>query len=176
MAQFSTEQINALISEYPNEFTMTWAGGEAKVKKFVTLRQIIDIVRLTTSLCFDEDGEYMPEVKDFVMWSNIVDNYTDIELPEDIEVCAEVLIKTNLIETIKEYVSIEQIVAIQDAIDARIAIVIDAGNNVLMKQVLQSVTDMASMQEALEGALATFDGINPVELRKFVEQKVEEAK
>lgn len=176
MAQFTTEQLMDMINENKSELLMTWAGGESHVKYMVGLGDIISIVMQTAAGCFDEDGEYMPEVKDALMWSNIVDAYTDIELPEDIMLRSEIFMWTNLTEMIKEFVNIDQISAIQDAIDARIANMIAAGNNLMMKKVIDSVVTLTDMQDSLNSALAKFNGINPAELQEYVQQSAEKKK
>lgn len=160
MATFTTEQINAMIAESEKSFTATWAGGEMSVRRNVDFKTMMEIINTTVEACFNELGAYMPEVRYPVMWSCIVEKYTDVELPEDIEAKVNLLIYTDLHRAIIECVDIDQICSIEDAIEKRIANLIDAGNNVLLNGVMNTYASLAAIHSEMENALKKIGGVD----------------
>lgn len=176
MATYTNEQLNAMIEENNQTFTATWAGGEMNVRRRVDFKTLVEIVSMTVEACFDDLGAYLPEAKAIVMWSYIVDKYTDVELPDDIEARANVLIYTDLSNAIRECVDVDQIFAIEDAVDKRIKNSIDAGNNVLMNGVMNTYASLAAIHSEMENALKQIGGVEPAKFFNVADANNDEAK
>lgn len=155
MATITTEQINEflknMIDENGNDKNVVevdWAFGKAKVTKYLPLSQMVEIATSVANVVFnDATGEYAPEILDTIFWCYIIRYYTDIDLPEDVELQQAVILYTDIKDIICENVSDEQIGEIRCAIDERIKNIIDSGNNVLARAMLDAHDQMVGLSK-----------------------------
>lgn len=103
-----------------------WMGCSIHVKRFLEFQEMMGFVNGVTSGCFAKsDNSYMPEARDFFFRCHIVEYYTNIELPDDLEEENQLLYGTNIIETILRNVDMGQFQAIMDAIDKKVTNLVD---------------------------------------------------
>lgn len=103
-----------------------WMGCSIHVKRFLEFQEMMGFVNGVTSGCFAKsDNSYMPEARDFFFRCHIVEYYTNIELPDDLEEKNQLLYGTNIIETILRNVDMGQFQAIMDAIDKKVTNLVD---------------------------------------------------
>lgn len=160
MSNMTTEMIEALVEKRKNTtHTVQWDGGEMTVKETVGLSDIIAIAHNVAENCFDTEGEYFPEAKDVVMWSEIVSRYTDLELAPDINAQNDLFTHTDILDKLREFINIEQLGMIRDAIDERIQNMIAAGNNIMARDIIETGRsigklndDFAKMMSAVQTA------------------------
>ena len=79
-----------------------------KVKNMLTLQDMMGFVDYVVGMCFSDDGEYLPELREFAVMSCIVEYYTDFELPENASDRYDFLYETNIAKFILDHVNIEQ--------------------------------------------------------------------
>ena len=160
MSKMTTEMIEALVEKRKSTaHTVKWDGGEMNIKETVGLSDIIAIAHNVAENCFDTEGEYFPEAKDVVMWSEIVSRYTDLELAPDINAQNDLFTHTDILNKLREFINIEQLGLIRDAIDERIQNMIAAGNNIMARDIIETGRgigklndDFAKMMAAVQTA------------------------
>lgn len=64
---------------------------EVHVQRHIPLRDYAEIIEGVCASCFDEDGNYLPYVRDYMIDIYILRKYTDIDMPDDIDMCLSVL-------------------------------------------------------------------------------------
>lgn len=74
---------DAIKSENDEESIVGFYKENLEVKKMLGLQEMVAFVNGTANSCFDTSGEYMPEAKYFIIKSNIIEFYTNITLPEN---------------------------------------------------------------------------------------------
>lgn len=143
-----------------------WYGDRSiAVKKVISFRDMMRLVRTVADSCFDDDGEYMPEVKDFCYQSLMVEYYSNVKLPEDIEERNELIYGTNLSDMIIARVSNVQHWAIEAAIEERI----NHRKNVNMRKVEQDAEYIVGeMSRLYEGVEKMLDAVDPDELKNLL--------
>lgn len=151
-------QIEEMLNDIVDCETVNFNGVEIKVKKHLSMEEMLAFTDFVVNICFDSDnGEYRPEVKDYAVRAAMVKLYTNVELPEDTEIAYNVVYKTGVIKTIMQYASKSQFNAIIDAIDDKIAhrvAVNEREFEVKLEELLNSAkTAIAAISE-------TFDGID----------------
>lgn len=151
---------------FPTESIIDYRGMELRVRHVVPVAVMKTIVDNVTSGCFDkETGEYMPEFKEFGLKLCIVEAYTNVELPGDIEAQYNLLYNSDLMENIIPAVSAEQLDEIERAIRDRCRVINDA-NRVAFEHELAAA--MQSVTQIAESFAGLFDGISQGDIQNLV--------
>ena len=121
----SISSMDKIMKNIEESVTIDFCGEELIIKKYLSFDEMIKFVNEIVNGCFDgEQGIYMPEVKDFLTDINTVLYYSNVRLPEDIRHRYDILIKTDLVDIIKQSINYDQydsmMYAISDKIDSRL--------------------------------------------------------
>lgn len=77
--------------------SFNWNGIEVTTKRTLTLEEMLEFVNNVVSSCFSSDtNTYMPEIKDFVIKSNILRKYTNISLPANLKHQYEIIYNSDI--------------------------------------------------------------------------------
>ena len=122
MKKISISQMDKVMKSLGNtEATFEWNGVTVVVKTLLSFQEMMEFAGRVKANCF-VDGEYLPEVRDFAIRDCIVDMYSNIRLPDNIEHKYEILYRTDICQEIVKYVNSDQyeqlLVAIDDKITA----------------------------------------------------------
>ena len=106
MANVDTETLVKIvdgINSEPNGYYgiehINWNGLEVEINKTLDFKEAMTFVDNIVSLVYDKESiSYMPELKDIAIRRSVIDLYTNIELPNDINECHRILYETNLFE------------------------------------------------------------------------------
>lgn len=135
-----------------------WSGLKLRIKKNITLQEMIRFVEHVSTYCFaNENGEYMPEIKDFAVRCETLETYANIKLPEDIEERCKLVYCTDIYLTVISHVASEQYNALLMAVNKKVKH--QAASNI--EAVAHQINDIASkFTEIEEGISKLFDGID----------------
>lgn len=158
MEKISYEVIKSVIGTENDVSKFVWAGLEIEVKRFLTMEEMFDFTNTVFETCFrQDDSSYRPEVKDFMIRSCILDAYTNIEIPDDLQTRYDMVYRYEIIPEVMKYVDQNQFNAVLMAIDSKI-------NNRLNANVEKFEKKMAEADEmvgkAVEYISGIFDGID----------------
>lgn len=126
MKMISIEKMDEIMNDYfPAEETVDFHGEELTVQKRIPFALVCEMVKKVADSCFNEDGEYSPEVRDFAMKLCCVEAFTNVRLPENnVEHQYQIINRTDLwfrmLQVIDPYQMDEIDNAIQGRIDARL--------------------------------------------------------
>jgi len=154
-------------STYEPTAIFSWNGIEVVVKKTLSFAEMMAFVDGVAKNCFAEsDGAYLPEVKDFIIKSFVLEMYTNLSLPENTEhryhliYCSDI-IQTVLIDVNKPQFN-EMVQAINDKIDNR------AQANIEM--VHKQMNELYVAFDKLQSQLAeTFSGVGVEDISNLTE-------
>lgn len=104
---------------------------------FISMKEI---VRKIADACFSDDGEYMPENREFATRMAFFNMYTNITLPQSIERMYDVVFDNNLYDVLREKVDMCQLDEINSAVSERIKACL-AFNSEQSKSELRDVYD-----------------------------------
>ncbi len=135
-----------------------WLGYTIHIKRFLDFMDMMGFVNGVTAGCFAKsDNSYMPEARDFFFRCHIVEYYTNIELPDNLEEKNQLVYGTNIIEVVLRNVDMGQFQAIIDSIDKKVANLVDIN----VKQINDEVEFIYEQVSALYAQLTeAFDGID----------------
>jgi len=136
--------------------TIEWNGLNIEVKTFLTLEETMIFVTNVVDVVFDSDlGSYTPEVKDFLISTEILEQYTNLTLPASVAKSYELVYRCNeLISIILGVVNEPQFHTIIDAIDEKISYMIQTNGNAVNKQAEELVASMGSLRDGMSEILS----------------------
>ena len=172
MEKTNTQNLSAEIlsefvqSNYENEKTIQWNGHDIVVKRFIPLRQVMELVDNVASACFAEsDGQYLPEVKDFIKNVELISKYTNIVLPSAVEESYELICKSGIIDVITKEIDQRQLEDIEAAISEKVTFLSQSKVNYLSKTVNDVVSNVGNLVQQFE---TVFGGITADDFKKIM--------
>ena len=107
--------------KYGETAEMKWKGLTIDVRHRLTLREMVWFVDDVVDSCFDdEDGTYYPQYEQFLICKNVVERYTNLTLPQNVEKQYELLVGSNIAAYVIEMVDKLQYDEIIRTIDKKI--------------------------------------------------------
>ncbi len=85
MEKIKAEAFGEYMKDYfPNTKVISIGGIDINVRRHLTINSMISFVDFVANNCFQDNGEtYLPELKDFLVRVAVINQYTNIELPEE---------------------------------------------------------------------------------------------
>lgn len=143
-----TEKVNEVLVE---DVDRQWHGLNIHIKKRLGVSDMLDFVNTVVAWCVDEDtGEYRPEWRTFSYNSEIVEKYTNLTLPRDLEKQYRILLCDDLISMIVTNVDCCQLADIGEAIDAKISYILQSSSSAIYKQMSDVVNAFSQMQDVAD--------------------------
>lgn len=142
-----------------------WNGNEVIITHTLSLVEMLKFVREVVGSCFDTDGEYLPEIMDFAIKSNVLTRYANFSLPENIEHCYDLIYNTDAFYIVCEHINKTQLREIVESINRKIAYLRD--NNILktQKQIEKIISTFNNLQNQTEHL---FSGIEPKDVQNLI--------
>ena len=135
-----------------------WRGLTIVVKHTLSLKEVLEFVDNVAKTCFASDtGAFIPEVKDFAIKSNILEKYTNISLPSNLEHRYETLYYTDIINIILETINQQQFNEIMLSIDLKVENMAQANIENINKRMSDLNDSFESFQKQIQNM---FDGID----------------
>lgn len=155
------------ISEIEQTTTIGYCGLKVQVKNYLSPAEMFGFVGDVVSVCFDDDtGAYHPEVKDFAYRCEVIERYTGIELPDDMDERCLLAYESKLVDAIEDVAEYKQLSAIQIAIDKAL----EHKANQSIEQLNLRMGAIASAFEELENKLTDmFSGVDSDDLAKLTQ-------
>lgn len=152
--------------KYSPTSTVTWNGLEITVKESLSFKEMILFVDGVVKGCFaSDDGAYMPEVKDFVIKCSILEDYTNLTLPQGIERKYDIIYHSDIADVIMSKINASQYYEMIAAIDKRIDAIVNANVDNFNKQVNSMNDAIDRIEEQMKTSL---DGVDLEALSKML--------
>lgn len=162
-----------IISEFNkdwNEFdqeVIDFHGVEITVKPTISIAEMAAFVRDIVKKCFDEEtGEYLPELKDFVIRRDTVVFYSNVTLPDSLDDQYSLLYGTTLFDTICANINAEHYNIIMEAIDDKIEARIYTNEVEFDRKIHSAVDSLSALIDSLGGI---FNGINNTDIQNLMQ-------
>lgn len=156
----------AVEADYESTVNVEWRGLAIVVNHSITLNDMLTFVDSVVKSCFEkETGTYMPEVKDFAIRSCIIEHYTNITLPTNVEKRYDLLYHSDLLDAIMPNIEQLQFNSLIRAIEDKTAHLAQANIEAMSKQMNELYASMDNMRKQLE---STFTGVDGNELNRVI--------
>ena len=100
--------------------TFDWYGVEIEHKENIPMEYAVTFVNNVVDTCFDKDGNYIPEFKDFLIRSFTVQMYSNVRLPQDLKKQYDILYNSDLYNVLIQHIDIVQYDTLLMAIDEKL--------------------------------------------------------
>lgn len=137
---------------------LRWHGLEISIKRRLSLSDMMRFVDYVVKSCFNDEAVYLPEVKDFAIGCSIIEQYTNIDLPENVEDKYEVINGSDIISLVLEYVDMRQFNKMIEAIDDRIDVTIQTNVSAITHQINSLYASIEELEKQFEGMFGNVTG------------------
>lgn len=164
----------------PNVTTEKWCGLDVAITHTISLKDMMSLVSEVADNCFLENGRYIPEMMQPLLECCVVDRYTNINLPTNIESRYELVLRSGIMDFIMPRINSNQyndiVVAIRDKVDY----MCDA-RTVEFERVMEKMAE--SVDKLHDSANSLFENISDEDIKavmaafsgdKSIEQRVVE--
>lgn len=165
------EKKTVSINKFPKVYnegikTLSINDVEMRIKRFLSLSEVQEMVNTVVEVCVDtETGEYIPEVKDFLIRLETVSLYSNVTLPKDVEKQYALLYDTHAFDVILDNIDTTQFKIILGAIDEKIKFNLSTINSTLTSKFNELSNEMKSY---MENTSKLFSETNPSDISKLV--------
>lgn len=165
--KISINTMDKIVKEMRNPVEVfEWQGIEVTVTKTLSLTQMLEFVNNVAESCFTADsGKYMPEVKDFVIKSNVLEMYANFNLPSNLDHRYEIIYNTDVFEAVLDKINETQFKEMLNAIEHKLDNMAQANIEQINRQMSEIYANLDNMQEQFANI---FDGIDSSDMSKLV--------
>ena len=127
---------------------------------------MLEFVNNVAESCFVVDtGKYIPEVKDFVIKSNVLEMYANFNLPSNLDHRYEIIYNTDVFEEVLDKINTIQFKEMLNAIEHKLDNMAQANIEQINRQMSEIYATIDNMQEQFANI---FDGIGSEEMSRLV--------
>mgnify|MGYP001137907704 CR=1 FL=1 len=148
--------------------TQDWQSKELVIKNYLSLKEMLQFVDSVVKSCFSEDGEYLPEIKEFAINKSMIEIYSNFRLPDDVNLCYDILYGTDIVNTVYEVVGGNQFDEIVTAIDTKIANILKTKESLISKQFNELYNSMSNITKSFEEKFTDVDSGTIANLNKAI--------
>lgn len=116
----SVNELEKAMQGEAREFEMIYQGMPYTVRRSIPVEAMLQFVRDVVEPCFLDDGTYLPEIQGFAFRCALLEYYTNIRLPQDIDKRAEIVYGTEVVDSVISVASAAQIDELRLAIEMKI--------------------------------------------------------
>lgn len=168
-SRISINKLESVVKE--NIVSIPMNGAEdvtITIRRTLPLKDMMQFVENVVSSCVNaQTASYTPEIKEFVIRSEILTTYANFNLPSNVEKQYELVYGTDVVVQVMEYINWNQLAEIRAAIDSRIDHEVKMIETVLAAKTNEMIARIEAMTEQFEAA---FGGINGNEFNEVVKK------
>lgn len=151
------------IEEQTTEFE--WNGMCVVVNRTLPMKTMLEFVDYVVKTCFSDDGEYLPEVKDFAIKSCLLEMYANFDLPTDLHTRYSVIYNSDIVDAVLNCIEGRQFGEIINAIEQKIANLAQANVQMVYAQMNRINDEFENLQNNIA---ALFTGVDQDDVKKLV--------
>lgn len=130
-----------------NTVAAQWEGIDVEITKTLSLDSMMEFVHNVTESCFTEDGDYLPEVRDFLVWRNVLERYANFRLPENLAKSYDFIYGTDAVEFVLDHVNCKQFNEMMHAVEEKIQFRLDTMADSVRAKLNEFVDGLNALQE-----------------------------
>lgn len=150
------------ITEQTTEFE--WNGMSIVVNRTLPMETMLEFVDYVVKTCFSDDGEYLPEVKDFAIKSCLLEMYANFDLPTDLATRYAVIYNSDIVDAVLNRIEGRQFGEIINAIEQKIANLAQANVQMVYAQMNRINDEFENLQNNIA---ALFTGVDQDDIKKL---------
>ena len=155
-----------LKTTYSNEEIIRWNDIDITINKTLSFKDVLSFVDSVSKSCFtDDNGTYLPEVKDFAIKCCILERYANFSLPQNIEHKYQLIYCTDAVDVVIKYINKTQLEEIISAINDKVDNIAQANIEAINRQMNELYSTFGNLEKQIT---EMFSGINKDDMTKLV--------
>lgn len=147
--------------------TIKWHDIEVTITKTLPLKDVIGMVNDIVDSCFAlEDGDFLPEIRDFAIKSAVLEKYANFTMPSNTSAQYDLIYRTDAFAAVYAHINIEQFNEICLAVDRKLQYKADANIEAINRQ-MQTLFD--AFEEIEKNLSSLFTGMDNESMAKLVD-------
>jgi len=173
-----SDQLQEIAKDIERVTIVDWHGYKVVVRKAITQSEMLAFVKTVVESCFDDNGEYTPENRDFMYRYCQILFFTNVDLPTESTEAYEFVYHLDLNNIVNMYAERYLLADIQSAIEEKVRYRLDTELDEMRKQVEQIAQVVGALNESISS-------VDPEDIKNLVaalaehgaidEQKIVEA-
>lgn len=135
-----------------------WNGINVTVYRVLPMETMMEFVDYVVKTCFGEEGEYLPEVKDFSIKSCLLEMYANFDLPTDLSERYAIIYNSDIVDAVLNHIEDRQFGEIVNAINEKISNMAQANVQMIYAQMNRINSEFENLQSNIE---SLFEGVTP---------------
>lgn len=115
------------------------------VKYALSFDEVLSFVSATADSCFTTDGDYIPQVKKFVFMANIIDYYTDVQMPDNLNDRYALAVLSGLYDVVVNEIDDRQLDSLRDSVERLIDSILTNNANTARNELSKAVASLNSI-------------------------------
>lgn len=153
----SINSLDKVIKEnFTNKASIEWHGLEVAIKHNLSFTEMLEFVNDVVMSCFQDDGDFVPEVMDFAIKSNILSKYANLSLPDKLEHRYEIIYNSDAVDFVCQNINMQQLREITASIDRKISYLCNTNVMNIQKQMMELVSAFEDMQQKVTDMFSNF--------------------
>lgn len=128
------------------------------LRETVDFESMMRIVSTVVNACFIGDGEFRPELKDFVLRWQIIEGYTNIQLPQEPYEQYRFVYESGVFGLVMNAINKEQVNAIVRSIDEKIGYIVESNISELENKLNELFNSTKNLIGMIETSMSSVDG------------------
>lgn len=150
---------------FQNERTIQWHEAEVRVKRTLSLSEMLAFVDDVAEICFHDQYGFLPEIKDFAIKSNILTRYANFSMPDNLGHRYEMVYCTDAVDAVCAAIDTVQLQEIVNSIDSKIRFLCDSKANLIQDRINDVLN---TMEELRESSKDLFSGLSQGDLKALL--------
>lgn len=164
---FSVAQFKRVAKEnFENVKTFDWYGETITIRETIDFSGAITFVNTIAESCFTEDGEYRPEVFDFMVRSRTLVQYAGFNMPDDIDEHYSLLYETDAFDVVLQQIDRHQFEDLVKAASRKVQYLCETNTKRIEQQMQEMLDNFQNVGNLVQ---QTFQDVDPEDLGKMVE-------
>lgn len=149
----------AIESDCVHAVDAEWRGVSIHINTILSFAKALEFSNMVTEMCFASDtGEFIPEAQDFAIRCAIIQFYTNLTMPANLERKHEMVYGTDIIQFVVEYIDKNQFHPLLSAIDKKIDIRVKANIEALNAKMAEVAAGFETLEQKLGEIFGDIDG------------------
>lgn len=167
----SINSLDKVIKEnFTNKANAEWHGLEVAIKHNLSFTEMLEFVNDVVMSCFQDDGDFVPEVMDFAIKSNILSKYANFSLPDKLEHRYEIIYNSDAVDFVCQNINMQQLREITASIDRKISYLCNTNVMNIQKQMMELVSAFENMQQKTTDMFSNFTPDDLVKIMGAIEE------
>lgn len=133
-----------------NTTRIDFNGNGIDIKRTVGFADASRFVEMVADMCFNDAGEYLPQVYSVAVSYALLSVFTSVDDPTNITALYDAIYRSDLIVKIKEYIDESQLKSLLDAVDEKIEYKIQANISAAQKHATEIMSKLDAASKTLE--------------------------